>query len=313
VAQLIDHKTLLERQAWNLDRKVNESLKRISEWYEAFGGQVSISFSGGLDSTVLVDLVRSIYPEVPAVFCNTGLEYPENVLFVKSVPNATIVRPSVPFHKVVEKWGYPLISKRVAQYLHEVRTARGDTPTKRLRLTGIKSDGTLSPMSMIPQKWQYLINAPFKISDKCCLEIKKKPTDRYMKETGRVPYVGTLAEESQQRTQTYYTHGCNRFDSKRPASNPLSFWTHKDVVNYINQKQLRYSKIYDMGHKQTGCMFCLFGVHLDYQATGTNRFVLMKEQHPRHWDYCINRLGIGTVMNYIGVPYEDKQLKLWAT
>lgn len=308
---MIDQKILIERQNWTLDRKVNESKKRIREWYQSFDGKVYISTSGGLDSTVLLDIVRSVYPDVPAVFCNTGLEYPENVKFVKTLDNVTVIRPATPFNKVIEKYGYPVVSKRVAQYIYEVMNAKGETATKRLRLTGYKSDGRFSQMSMIPKKWQFLCDAPFKVSDKCCLEIKKKPFDRYVKETGRYPFVGMLAEESHQRTQTYFVYGCNRYDIKRPQSNPLSFWRHQDILDYINQSGIPYSKIYDMGHSQTGCMFCMFGVHLDTARTGTNRFMLMQEQHPRQWDYCINRLGIGGVLKYIGVPYEDKQLKLF--
>lgn len=310
---MIDQNILSERQNWTLDRKIDESKKRVREWYQAFDGKVSISFSGGFDSTVLVDLVRSIYPDVPAVFCNTGLEYPENVLLVKSTPNVTIIRPAMPFQKVLEKWGYPVVSKRVAQYIHEVQNAKGETATKRLRLTGYKTDGKFSQMSMIPKKWQFLCDAPFKISDKCCLEMKKKPFARYVKKTGRYPFVGTLAEESQQRKQSYFVHGCNRFDIKHPASNPLSFWRHQDILDYIDQTGIRYSKIYDMGHKQTGCMFCMFGVHLDTAKNGINRFMLMKDQHPRQWSYCINRLGIGSVLDFIGVPYEDKQMKLFVS
>lgn len=306
-----NHQMIMHRWAWSLDRKIAESKKRITEWYEAFDGRVYVSFSGGLDSTVLLDIVRSIYPKVPAVFLNTGLEYPENVRFVKSKSNVDIIRPATPFFRVIEKYGYPVVSKRVSQYIHEVQIANGETATTRLRLTGIKSNGKYSQMSMIPKKWQYLCHAPFKISDQCCKALKKKPSDKYQKESGRYPFLGTLADESEQRMQTYFNYGCNRYDHKRPASNPLSFWQHKDILKYIKLKKLPYSKIYDMGHTQTGCMFCMFGVHLDYRKTGTNRFMQMKEQHFRYWDYCINRLGIGEVMNYIGVPYEDRQMKMF--
>lgn len=301
---------LLKRQSWPLDRKISESIKRIKEWYQAFDGMVYVSFSGGLDSTVLLNIVRSVYPEVPAVFCNTGLEYPENVLLTKKYENVITIRPKMPFHKVIEKWGYPVISKRTAQYIHEVKNAKGETATKRLRLTGLRTDGTYSKMSAIPNKWQYLTNAPFKISDKCCNELKKKPMDSFFKKHGRYPILGTNASESEQREQTYYIYGCNRYDIKRPSSNPLSFWTNSDIRDYIKAFNVEYSKLYDMGHTRSGCMFCMFGIHLENRR-GTNRFILMKDSHPKHWDYCINRLGIGRVLDYIGIPYENKQLKLF--
>lgn len=64
-------------QAWSLERKIRVTQTRIIEWYQHYKGQVYVSFSGGKDSTVLLDLARRIYPEIPAVFVDTGLEYPE--------------------------------------------------------------------------------------------------------------------------------------------------------------------------------------------------------------------------------------------
>lgn len=70
-------------QSWDLQRKIQVTTTRIIEWYEYFGGNVYVAFSGGKDSTVLLDIVRRIYPDVPAVFCDTGLEFPEIREFVK--------------------------------------------------------------------------------------------------------------------------------------------------------------------------------------------------------------------------------------
>jgi 3'-phosphoadenosine 5'-phosphosulfate sulfotransferase (PAPS reductase)/FAD synthetase len=75
---------------------------------------VYISFSGGKDSTVLLDIVRRDYPDVPAVFVDTGLEYPEIREFVKKFENVTIVRPTMNFRKVIDTYGYPFFSKEVS-------------------------------------------------------------------------------------------------------------------------------------------------------------------------------------------------------
>ena len=74
---------LKQYQALPLRAKVNMSLNRIREWYDHFGGDVCVSFSGGKDSTVLVDLVHKVYPDVPIVFSNTGLEFPDIQKFAK--------------------------------------------------------------------------------------------------------------------------------------------------------------------------------------------------------------------------------------
>ena len=70
-------------QNYPLWMKVEKTKQRIREWYEYYNGEVYVSFSGGKDSTVLLHLVRSIYPDVEAVFSDTGLEYPEIKEFVK--------------------------------------------------------------------------------------------------------------------------------------------------------------------------------------------------------------------------------------
>lgn len=84
---------LTQFQNLPLDVKIAKSRLRIQEWYEHYGGQVNVSFSGGKDSSVLLHLVRSLYPKVPAVFSDTGLEFPEIRAFVKTIPNRGVAPP----------------------------------------------------------------------------------------------------------------------------------------------------------------------------------------------------------------------------
>ena len=83
--ELRDIGDLRQRQALPLGAKVLMSQNRIREWYEHFDGNVCVSFSGGKDSTVLAHLVRDVYPDVPLVFSNTGLEYPEIQAFARNM------------------------------------------------------------------------------------------------------------------------------------------------------------------------------------------------------------------------------------
>ena len=118
---------LKELQALPLDRKIQISQTRIIEWYQRNKGNVVVSFSGGKDSTVLLHLVRSIYPDVPAVFSNTGLEYPEIFRFVQTFPNVEIVRPNMVFSEVISTYGYPLIGKEVAEAIYYARRIRSQS------------------------------------------------------------------------------------------------------------------------------------------------------------------------------------------
>ena len=286
-------------QGLSTQMKLNLTEERIKEWYEYWEGQVYVAFSGGLDSTVLLNIVRNIYPDIQAAFVDTGLEYPEIRNFVKEKDNVLWLYPKIPFHKVIKKYGYPLVSKEQARY---IKDCQNPTPnniiTRRRRMTGINGKGEQTKTGMISKKWQYLINAPFKISEQCCDKLKKYPFHQI--EKAKKPIIGIMAEESSLRKQSYAKNGCNMFTSKISKSAPLSFWLKKDIWNYIKNFNLSYSPIYNTGVTRTGCMFCMFGVHLEKEP---NRFQLMRKTHPEKYDYCINRLGLGAILDYINVPY----------
>lgn len=207
-------------QAWPLERKIQVTQAKILEWYYHFGGNVAVSFSGGKDSTVLLDLTRRAFPDVPAVYVDTGLEYPEVREFVKSVPNVTWLRPELPFHKVIGQYGYPIVSKDVAKRIYY---ARQGSPWAIQHLNGRNSDGTPSRYNERYMKWRFLLGAPFLISGQCCAVMKKRPIHCYARETGRMQIVGTMACESARRQATYLKTGCNAFHMALPTSQPMGW------------------------------------------------------------------------------------------
>lgn len=134
------------RQALPLDVKINMTKLRLREWVNEFGlDGVYIAFSGGKDSTVLLHIARQLYPTIKAVFVDTGLEYPEIRDFVKTFDNVDIIKPKLNFRQVIDKYGYPFISKEVSEcvygakrYLTEL--AESDKLTKTDRQTDRHTD-----------------------------------------------------------------------------------------------------------------------------------------------------------------------------
>lgn len=110
---------LYQMQSLSLKAKIRMTKWRIREWVDMYGEDgVYVSFSGGKDSTVLLDIARQLYPNIKAVFVDTGLEYPEIRLFVKTVSNVDWIRPKLTFRQVIEKYGYPFISKEVSECVY---------------------------------------------------------------------------------------------------------------------------------------------------------------------------------------------------
>ena len=182
-------------------------------------------------------------------------------------------------------------------------------PERVKQLFGVKCDsfGSMYDRS----RYLFMLEAPFDVSNKCCMVMKKQPAHKYAKNTGRKPMTATMATESKLRASNWIKHGCNVFESKNPISNPMSFWTEQDVLLYIKENNLPICSVYGdvvtdyksmgqcenqmsladygifdnerpllktTGCTRTGCVLCGFGCHLEKEP---NRFQMLKETHPK--------------------------------
>lgn len=160
------------RQKWTLNQKIDHAVGTVEAFIAKTGKTPYVSFSGGKDSTVLLDLVRRfVDKDIKAVFCNTGNEYPEIVRFVRSTENVTIIRPEITFKQVISRYGFPLISKEQAHGIRQAKTTKSEKLLS-IRLHG--SDPKKGYRSgKIADRWQFLIKERFDVSEQCCEYLKK--------------------------------------------------------------------------------------------------------------------------------------------
>lgn len=283
--------TLKSLQEMNLESKIIQTKALIRQTVSEFGlDKVYISYSGGKDSTVLSHIAKSIYPDILHIFANTTNEYPETLQHIQweKEENHTNIITVIPkdshgvtwtFKKVVEYYGYPMFSKRISNAIRTYQHALSPE-TKSHSLDYIKRNFK-----------KYFKYREFPISDKCCDKLKKEPLRRKAKDLGmECAILGLLASESYQRQKDWLEYGCNVFYKRKDnQSRPLSFWTDKDILDYIAKYHVKISKLYSMGYTRNGCMYCGFGVHLE--PNGHNRYQTLKKTHPIQYNYFIDNFG----------------------
>ena len=115
---------LYSMQAAPLSTKVRMTASRIRAWVNEYGEDgVYLSFSGGKDSTVLAHIIREVcgYKNIPFVFTDVPTQYPELKQFAMTFDNIVILKSKISFAQVCEKYGFPMISKEVAECVHGAR------------------------------------------------------------------------------------------------------------------------------------------------------------------------------------------------
>ena len=128
---------LAQMQSLPLNAKIKMTERRIRDWYEAFDGEVYVSVSGGKDSQVLAYIVKKLYPDVPCVFVNTGLEY-DSVRLKGNELADEILRPEMNFVQVITKYGYPVISKEISLFVHQMQMPQTERNAKQAYKQTIK-------------------------------------------------------------------------------------------------------------------------------------------------------------------------------
>lgn len=270
---------LTERQAWPWKQKVDHSLGVIDQFLARMEGKAFVSFSGGKDSSVLLDLCRKIKPDIKAAFFNTGMEFPDIIRHIRQLKeqgyDIEFINAKKKPAEIWSQYGFPLVSKEQANKLWYMK----NDPESKTAGVGYGENS----MHNVSYCWRFLVNETFDCNSKCCDVLKKNPSHDYQKRTGLYPIIGTMASESLLRKEQYLLRGgCNSFDGKKIFSTPLSIWTDEDVWAYINDRHLKIADIYSKGVRRTGCVCCGFGAHLEQ-----GRFDTLYQLYPKMYHHIM--------------------------
>lgn len=275
---------LQQMQGLPLSTKILLTQSRIRDWVDYYGlNHVTVSVSGGKDSTVLAHIARQMYPDISLLYVNTGLEYSECTKFVKDEYSGggrlTMLRPFMTFKEVLTKYGYPIFGKEISGSVSRARNnLRRKTSDKNIYryfdyLINNRHYSDLQPdildycekvlcgdvfvnenmNSLIGKskssffnrkRYKFMLGAPFEISELCCNIMKKSVLIREEHVSKKYPITGEMASESLLRTQKWLRVGCNGFNLNHPKSMPLAFWTEQDILLYLLAYKVNYCSIY---------------------------------------------------------------------
>lgn len=235
-----------------------------------------ISFSGGKDSTVVHHLVDMALPDnkIPRVFINTGIEYNEIVKFVKKMADNderfVLLKPSKPIRETLEKYGYPFKSKEHSTKLHEWQLGHRETKSIKKYLTKGASINFSCPLVL---REQFTDTYSLKISQYCCIELKKRPVHKWERETNKtIKIIGMMRAEGGQRVniQCIVTNDKNKVTRFHPLAKVDKEWEKWFIQEHNIELCSLYYEPYNFD--RTGCKGCPFALTLQEQLETMERY-----------------------------------------
>jgi len=83
----------------------------------------------------------------------------------------------------------------------------------------------------------------------CCEQYKERTGH------GKTVVLGIRKAESSQRSKRKIIEFCYKDPTKRFV-NPIFFWSHEDIWEFIRSENMPYCHLYDCGYDRLGCLMC---------------------------------------------------------
>lgn len=234
--QELPYEKKIERQkgiAWEFHKEMQS---------RGYNAHVSV---GGLDSITLFIWLHSIGIHVPAISVS-AVEDKGNQKVHRAI-GIEIVKSYKSKVEVLNEYGFPVISKRIAGKIDMLQHPTEDNKTVRHAIItgecGEQGHFAKNSRMKLPQKWLQKFGGyenenegvnydkpDFFVSNDCCYWLKEKPCDDWAKEHNSFPYLGMMASEGGQREEALVEHGCNYYGKTVMRSAPFAIFTRNDIL-----------------------------------------------------------------------------------
>lgn len=179
-----------------------------------------VGFSGGKDSQVVLELCKMAGVKYRAVYNNTTIDSPKNVLFIrKNYPEVEISNPNTNFFKLVEKHGLPT---RLSRFCCKELKERGGIGY--VTVTGVRHEESRNRGG-----YQQVMKKG------------KTKKDAEVKDLDKMESLNFQCVNGNDKFMLY----------------PILEWTETDVWQFISRQRLPYNSVYD-DLSRVGCLFCPF-------------------------------------------------------
>jgi len=234
----------------------------------------ALAYSGGGDSSVLLDIVHGMGYRPPIIYADTQMEYGDNQSFVSKQAAhyglaLHIARADITPQECWKRYGYPMLGKQSARIWMQKHPA--DT-------YGFKVDCST-----------------------CCRKMKIAPARRLHHKIGcNATLTGLRGEaDSTIRGLRAIKDGaiCELKADNLTQINPLDGWTDLMIKRYTEQHALKVNPQKEAGHVTAGCMYCGGGAQFDNSALRALRFA-----DPIAWRRMVTAYGFAPII--IAIKYQ---------